>query len=145
MTGLWLSSRTIAGMPLWVSIYLAAYVAFTLWSVVDDVRNKEEPFGFTLTEIVSDICLISAALSFWLLSVRSALGQMDAVVFLVGIALFAGLGVRSLRRNVIADPELDLRGKVFVAITGSAMVIVFSAPLLVWGFMSGLLGQRAGS
>lgn len=132
-------------MPLWVSAYLAAYVTFTLWSLADDLKKKKGPLRFIAAEIVSDLCLVTSALTFWISDVRTALGQINAVVFLVGVALFAVQAVRAFHRNVIADQELPLQGKVFVGLTGSALVVAFSAPLLLWGFWSVFLGRNAGT
>lgn len=47
--------------------------------------------------------------------------------------------------NVLSDPELSIGGKFFVGATGSGLMIVISAPLVLWGFNVAVLGTSNGN
>lgn len=131
-------------MSLWVSTYFAAYLTFCLWSHFDDIRNKRDPLWYAIAEVASNICLVVAALSFWLPAVRTISASLLLGLFVAGCAVFLGQAAVSCRRH-ISGPDLSLPGKFFVAISGSALGIVISAPLLFWGFTSTVLRSYAGT
>ena len=127
-------------MPLWVSTYFGAYLTFCLWSHVDDFKNKRYPWWFSIIEAAGTACLLIAALSFWLPLLITVPESMLLGLFVVGCVVSLGQATVACRRQV-SDPELSSRGKLFVGISGSAIGIIITAPLLLWGFKSTVLGS----
>lgn len=131
-------------MTWWASAYFACYLTFGLWSLMDDFRTKGEPLWHIMAEVASDLCLVGAALSYWAPSVRGVLEPMLLGIFIVGLAVFLGLVAHAFRKHA-PDPELSFHGKVFVAVSGSALTAAVSAPMLFWGFQAAVLGSYAGT
>ncbi len=132
-------------MPAWVSAYFAVYITFTFWSLTDDIKNKKGAWWSITAEIVSDLCLLLAAFSFWLSSFRAVVEQALLAFFALGFVLFVIHASLVFRRQVIADTELSLQGKLFVGFSGTALVLLFSGPLLWWGFSASVRGSYAGT
>ena len=132
-------------MPVWVLAYFTVYVAFAIWSITHDIKNNKEPFFFSAAEIGGDICLLTAAISFWSGSVRDSLASVGMLVYAVGFALFLAHAGRSFRCQVVIDRELSWQGKLFVGFIGSVLILAFHAPVIFWGFKSTVLGDYAGT
>jgi hypothetical protein len=96
-------------------------------------------------ELLSDVCLISVGLMYWLPEPLATIAPIGFHLFLVGTTLFVGIALRSFQREIILDSELDIKGKLFVGITGSIAVGSLSAPLLLWGFKIAVMGQNGGT
>ena len=127
-------------MPYWVSAYSAAYLTFCLWANFDGIKNKTNPLWFEVTDAVSSICLIVAALSYWHpfhLPPVFILG-----LFIVGVLIFVWHAVVISRKH-IADAELSFQGKLFVVVSGSILGLIMSAPLLYWGFRATVFSSYA--
>jgi hypothetical protein len=129
-------------MPLWASAYFAAYLTFCLWSHVDDFKSKRDPLWFVIAEMASSVFLLVAALPFWLPSFRAISAPILFGFFVTGCAVTLGQAAVVCRRHV-SDPELSLQGKLFVGISGSALGVGISAPLLFWGFKASVLSSYA--
>lgn len=132
-------------MPTWVTAYLALYVMYSLWAVIDDIKNMNEPFWYSAAEIASDTLLLIAALAFWFSPIRVSLGQFILPTFALGCALFIAQAARSFWRQVVIDRDLSFQGKLFVGVSGSSLIIAFSTPLLYWGFNVAVLNSHAGT
>ena len=121
-------------MPLSTSIYFSAFIAYCVWSHVDDFKKRKEPLWYAIAEAVSSTFLIVSALSYWLPSVPIS-STLLLVMFSFGCAVTFGQMLISCR-NSITDPELPPQGKWFIALSGSILGIIIHAPLLFWGFKS---------
>lgn len=126
-------------MPWWASLYLAGYVAFTLWSVIDDIKTKDNTAWFVAAEVFGDICLLVAGLAFWRPEIQTMFGSLLIPAFAAGLAVLLVQVVSTVRRSVLADPELSFSGKLFVGVAGSMLVAGVSAPLIYWGFNAAVL------
>jgi len=104
-----------------------------------------EPLWYSAAELGSDILLFLAALSFWFTPIRVGLGQFILPAFALGFALFVTQAARSFWRQVATDPELSFRGKLFVGVSGSSLIIAFSTPLIYWGFNVAVLDSHIGT
>jgi hypothetical protein len=128
-------------MSSWISLYLAGYVTFTLWSLSDDAKNKNLKPLLVATEIAGDVYLVLAGLTFWLPQLKLNLEPFLVPLFGAGVIALAVQMALALRRNVLADQELSFQGKLFVGVSGSFLSIAASAPLLYWGFNAALLNR----
>lgn len=131
-------------MPEWVAAYFALYIAFSLWSLTNDLKGAKEPTWHVGVEALCDVLLITAALSFWLGPVDINVDVLLLSAFLVGSGGVALLMLKSLRTNAL-DPALPLKGKVFVAVSGTLLSAAHCGLLLYWGFLSTVLHRYAGT
>jgi hypothetical protein len=127
----------------WSSLYFALYITFSLWSVTDDLRRKTEALWHVALEGLGDVCVLLVAVSYWLPSLRAALSPELLVLYVLGLVAFAAQASRSFRKHVLLDKELPVQGKVFVALSAAALITIVSAPALVWGFYSAVLGRAS--
>ena len=127
-------------MPWWVSLYVAAYLAFAALVHADDIKHRREKWWFVTAEILSDISLVVAATAFWLPSVQSLLRPGLFLMFTAGAAVAAGQAYTVSRRH-FPDPELSRAGNLFVGVVGATLIVLLVAPLLYWGFRAAVLGE----
>jgi hypothetical protein len=130
-------------LSLFPSSYFAFFTAFSLWSFYDDIKSKVSPTRI-VAEALSDIGLVTTSLAYWLPAVRATLGTTAPLVFGLALATFFVQLLATIRRR-FPDPELPLDGNIFVFVTGTALVLLVSAPLLFWGFSAAVLHQYAGT
>ena len=132
-------------MSWWVSGYFAAYATFTLWSLSQDFRDRTDPLWFLAAEVGSDVLLVVSALAYWLPPLHAVLAPFLFLFFAVGASVLIGQIMVAFRRQVLFDKELPLQGKLFVGVSGTALGVIVSAPLLFWGFNSAILGTHVGT
>jgi hypothetical protein len=125
-------------MPWWAAAYFALYVAFAIWVVADDVKDKRAS-GFIVAQVLSDMALILAALSFWFTGAPVVPQPALFGLFLFGLSIFLAQAVTEVRR-LFPDPDLSPRGNLFVATSGMGLALLLTLPLLYWGFKSAVMG-----
>jgi hypothetical protein len=125
------------------SAYFALYVAFSAWSFHDDVKSKVSRYRI-VAEVLSDVGLLSVALSYWLLPVRLFLGGGAPALFSLAVAAFLIQLVETLRQQFPAA-DFTARENAAVASVGTALVALLSAPLIYWGFCAAVLHQYVGT
>lgn len=130
-------------MSWWLLLYLVGYGVFTAYWVRDDLRHGDSK-AFLVTELVADVCLLLAALGFWLLFARSILGGAALGVFAAGLAGLVLVSVRELREK-FPDPELPFHLNVATALSAVALFCVVYGPLIYWGFSFAVLGKTGGT
>lgn len=129
-------------MPTGVSAYLAFYVAFCTWAHHDDFRSKGSFNFFGITEIAGNICLLIAACSYWLPSLRVLGSSFLSVLFLVGLAIFLAQGVVVGRKQIRGEPH-SMLGKFLVLIPGLLLSAVVFGPALYWAWQATVGGAYA--
>ena len=135
------STRSLGiNMPLWVAGYLGFYVAFSIWSLVDDYRSGQRTQ--LAGSAVSDILLLVPAIAFWMPEVHAQFASVLALFFWGGLATFGVLMVVALRRHVVSDPELSFREKWGVGLVGSIAALFVSAPVIFWAFRAAVMEER---
>lgn len=123
-------------MPWWAVLYFSLYITFCLWFMVNDLRDKSEPRSGIGLEAVADVCIVIAALSFWIPSLhRLPLPVLIAFV-IVGGVLYLWQMVRALRKHVLQDPDFARGERVFVGLFGAGMSILVTAPSMFWAVSS---------
>ena len=118
------------------------YIAFCLWAHSEDLRVPRSLPAVALAELCGEIALLIAALSFWFPSLRDLPMSLLLALYVGGCASFVSHAVLSGRKN-ISDPTLSFQGKLFVFVSGAALGIVITAPLLYWGWQSVLRSTYA--
>jgi hypothetical protein len=111
-----------------------------LWANFDGIKNKTNPLWFEVTDAVSSVCLIIAALSYWLPFHLPP--PLIFSLFVVGVLIFVWHAVVTGRKHV-DDAELSFQGKLFVVISGNILGLLMSAPILYWGFNATVLSSYA--
>jgi hypothetical protein len=94
-------------------------------------------------EVVADICFVAVALAYWVPAVQSALGASLLALYALGLAGLVFQIVRSVRKDVIADDELSIGGRVFVSAGSVVLLLIVTGPALVWGFLVAVLGRAS--
>ena len=127
-------------MPYWVSAYLAIYLVYCLWANLDGIKNKTNPLWFEVTDVISSLCLIFSALSYWHMFHLPTVYFLS--LFIVGVLITVWHLVVSCKKH-IDDAELSFQGKLFVGFSGSILGLTINAPLLYWGFNATVLASYA--
>ncbi len=126
------STGSGGGIPLWVAVYLAAYIAFSLWSYWDDLAKKN--FGrWEAVEAVGNVSLITAAICYWHYPFGELLGRWAVVLFALGVFSLIGFTAHkavATQRDVTATPK----ERVGFSVAGAAFLLLLNAPLLWGGF-----------
>ena len=122
-------------MPVFVSAYFAAYVAFCLWAHHEDFTKQSSISWFGFAEMASNCLLVLAALSFWLPAIRIIPATVLLGFFSVGCLLFLSQGFL-VARKAVNDPTISSTGKAFTALAGTAFAFLVSSPLLYWGWQA---------
>jgi hypothetical protein len=120
-----------SGMPTWVAGYLALYICFSLWAFIDDWSKRRLTFTVFL-EVIGSAALILVALSYWSFSIRSFLLGWTALIYVVGLL---ALTVFVFKRVAItiSEPEISLRKKIWLAVSGASFLLFFNLPLIWFG------------
>ena len=95
-----------------------------------------------VTEVLSDLGLLTVSLSYWLPPVQALLGTAAPLLFCLALAAFLVQLTATLQRQ-FPDPELPTRYNVAAFLSGTILVAAFSAPLLYWGFSAVVLHRYA--
>jgi hypothetical protein len=126
-------------MTWWLIMYLVGYGIFTALWVVDDLR-EHKPAWSILAELASDICMVVAALGFWLTPLRNILGNLALPIFVAGLAWFFVAGSKEFREH-FPDEKLPVHHNIAAVLFGMLFLALISGPLLYWGFMYAVLGS----
>ena len=129
-------------MPPLVAAYLALYVTFCVWAHSTDFGTNGPTSTYVIAEICGELALLAAALSYWLLPLRALPGPVLLMLYLSGCASFVIHAWGSARRQ-LEDPDLPMRGKLFVLSAGATLGVAVSMPLLVWGWQAAMLSSYA--
>ena len=129
-------------MPWWLVIYLMGYGIFTFFWAREDHRGGGSKL-FLAAELVSDASMVLVALGYWLLAVRSFLGNSAIAFFVAGLAWIFIAGARDLREN-LPGPE-STGSKIATALSALALYSLVCGPLLYWGFSYAVLGKSGGT
>lgn len=129
-------------MPSLAAAYFAVYIAFSLWALIDDIKERVKRVWEMTFEAVCDVLLIAAALSFWQSPSGLILEWLLPIAFSVGTAGTAFLMMKALRKEAL-DPELPASGQLFVAVSGSLLAVALVGPLVYWGFHATFLHRFA--
>jgi len=113
------------------------------WSFIDDIKEKVS-FGRLFGEALTDAALLLVALSYWLPSIRSLIGSAAPFIFGLAVAAFVLALVATIHRR-LPRSGLSRGRKVFVFVTGTALIILVVTPLLYWGFSAAVLRHYAGT
>jgi hypothetical protein len=129
-------------MPWWLFVYLAGYSLFTFFWVRDDIRGGGSR-AFLAAELLSDICMVLAALAYWLAPVRALFGGFAFIVFVAGLAWLVVAGVRDIRETW---PSADgILVQIGTALAALGLYGLVCGPLLYWGFSYAVLGNTGGT
>ena len=130
-------------MPWWAVLYFSLYITFCLWSLVNDLRDESEPRSHVGLEAVSDICIVIAALSFWIRSLHRLPSPVLIASVVLGGVLYLWQMVLGLRKHVLQDPDLSRGEKGFVGLFAAGISVLVTAPSMFWA-ISSVLGRGAG-
>jgi hypothetical protein len=118
------------------------YIVFCVWTHHDDIRKTGVFSTQAALEVAGDVALLVAACTYWLPALRSIPAALLSALYLCGCVGSLAPAVSAARRH-IKDPELPCQGKVFVAVTGSALGAAITAPLLYWGWLAAIRFEYA--
>ena len=133
------SSMSLEAMPIWVAVYLAAYITFSLWAFKDDLVQRRINV-MVIFEVVGSVSLVVAALAYWYFSIRSFLSGWAAWFFVAGaftLIIFAAKRVRT----TFTDSQLSLNAKIWSAVSGVVLLTLVNLPLIWFGSQL-LFGHR---
>lgn len=123
-------------MPWWVALYFSLYITFCLWCLANDLRDESEPKSGVGLEAVADICMVIAALSFWIPSLHRIPLPILISLVTVGVVLYLWQMVLALRKHVLQDPDLPRGEKIFVGLFGAGVSVLVTAPAMFWAVSS---------
>lgn len=118
------------------------YIAFCWWSHGDELQNIRAVSLSTFAELGGEIALLITALSYWFPLLRELPTLLLLALYVAGCASFFTHAVVSGRKS-INDPSLSSRGKLFILVSGAALGVAITSPLLYWGWQSVLRSTYA--
>jgi hypothetical protein len=121
-------------MPLWVSLYFAGYITFSLWAHVDDFR-KGKVNSWVIYEIIGNVCLLLSALMHWYPQLYPIFGKATVIFFVLGLVSVIVFAYRGFKKNY-PDPELSLSANIGLSLFSTILFISITSPLIWWGAQS---------
>lgn len=128
-------------MNLWPSLYFSGYVAFSTWSMLDDLKARDSALRIAL-ELATDIVLLVMAISYHVPTIGPIFDGFGTFVFAGALAAFILQCAHGLRRH-FPDPELSQRANFALAFIGTILVLLASAPLVFWAYCAVILHESA--
>lgn len=127
-------STSVGTMPIWVAVYLAIYITFSIWAFKDDLTQRRLNVMVVL-EVVGSVSLILTALAHWYLSIRSFLSDWAAWVFALGLFILFVFVAKKVQ-TTFADTQLSRKQQLLFAISGAGYLMVVNFPLIWFGRLS---------
>lgn len=119
-------------MPLWVSLYLAGYVTYSIWAHVDDFKKIGVSF-WVVFEVVGNVCLFLPAFAWWHPQAYFIFGRFIIFIFAIGLISMVVFVCKGVRSNS-SDPDLSLFESVVLSSFGAALLLLVVSPLVWWGW-----------
>lgn len=127
-------STSVGAMPIWVAIYLAIYITFSIWAFKDDLTQQRLNVMVVL-EATGSVSLILTALAHWYLSIRSFLSDWAAWVFALGLFILFVFVAKKIQAT-FADTQLSRKQRIWFAISGAGFLMIVNMPLIWFGSLS---------
>lgn len=124
------SDTSAVFMPIWVAVYLAAYVTFSLWAFKDDLSQRRLTV-MDIVELLGSVSLVLATLAYWHLPIGSPFLNWAAWLFIIGIFAFVLFAVNKIVTS-LSDTGFS-RGGVFSVISGIGFLVLVNLPLIWFG------------
>lgn len=124
-------------MNWWSITYLALYFGLLLFSLWDDVTEKE-PLWYIVPDVLCDVSAISLIVGFWFLPSSESYGPLWLALFVFSVAWLILSAPHELRKNGIASESRDKENRTGIFI-GFSLLTLFCAPAYIWG---GLLSWK---
>ena len=121
-------------MPIWVALYFAGYVTFSLWTHVNDFRKgKISPWA--VYEVIGNVSLLLPAFTYWYPQLYSLIGKAMIPLFVFGLTSVMLFAYHGFRKNS-ADPELSASANIGLNLFGAILLLSVTSPLAWWGWKS---------
>lgn len=118
-------------MNWWVITYTVLYFGSLLYSVREQIRNRE-PVWYRVLDLTCDVCAVSFIIFYWFIPVPPSLQAALPVLFLFSFIWLILNGPRQMNKT-LSDPEMTAEEKKWFSVFGLGVTVVFAGPAYIWG------------